>query len=172
MPMARAPFPRRVPTALRRFLRDQRGAVLVEFAISLPLMLLVFAVIIEGSRMMLSYQSAIAGVRDATRFLSRVAPADICTIGGSVAGYEEQLALIVGESLSGRSVFPQAVTVDDVTSALACVEGDYRYSPAGVASVTAELTISFPFAGIFTFLGQERPELTATVTDSARIYGS
>ena len=38
-----------------RFSKEESGAALVEFAILLPMMLLVFAVIIEGGRLMWSY---------------------------------------------------------------------------------------------------------------------
>lgn len=61
-----------------RFLRDEDGVALVEFAVVLPMMLLVLAIIFEGTRLLLSYQAAISGVRDATRFLSRVVPATVC----------------------------------------------------------------------------------------------
>ena len=59
---------------LLRLARNDDGVAIVEFAIALPMMLLVFAVIIEGSRLMIAYQSTIAGVRDATRYLSSVLP--------------------------------------------------------------------------------------------------
>jgi len=154
------------------FARDERGAALVEFAIILPMMLLIFAVIIEGSRMMISFQAAISGVRDATRYLSRVAPVDICSSGGSVAGYSNQLQTIVSQGISGNSVFPTSVTVNFVTPSFSCVAGTYRISPAGVAQVTANVTITFPFAGLFTLNGGNLPQITTNVTDAARIFGT
>lgn len=154
------------------FARDERGAALVEFAIILPMMLLLFAVIIEGSRMMISFQAAISGVRDATRYLSRVAPVDICSSGGSVAGYSTQLQTIVSQGISGNSVFPTAVTVNFVTPSFSCVAGTYRVSPAGVAQVTANVTITFPFAGLFPLTGGNLPQITTNVTDAARIFGT
>ncbi|MBV1867312.1 MAG: pilus assembly protein [Marinosulfonomonas sp.] len=157
----------------RSFMREERGAALVEFAIILPMMLLIFAVIIEGSRMMISFQAAISGVRDATRYLSRVAPVDICsTSGGSVASYSAQLHTIVSQGISGNSVFPTAVTVNFVTPSFNCVAGTYRVNPAGVAQVTANVTITFPFAGLFTLNGQNLPQITTNVTDAARIFGT
>lgn len=166
--------PRHIPFVrrLRRFLGAEEGAALVEFAIALPTMLLLFAVIIEGSRMMLSYQSAIAGVRDAVRYMSRVVPADICARGTSVAGYSTQLLSMVRDSRAGTSVFPDAVTVTAVTPSYACVSGSYRAGTVAVMSVTAELTMSFPFAGVFDLVGATRPDLTTTVTDRARVIGS
>ena len=157
---------------MRRFARTEDGAALVEFAICLPMMLLVFAVIVEGSRLMLSFQSAISGVRDATRYLARVVPSNVCSTGGTLSGYAAQLQTIVSQSTSGASVFPSAVTVNSVTPSLTCVAGTYRVSPAPVAQVTANVTITFPFAGIFTLVGGSLGQITTNVTDSSRIFGT
>ena len=115
---------------LQMFLRNERGAALVEFAIILPMMLIIFAVIVEGSRMMISYQSAISGVRDATRYLSRAVPADVCTTGAPISGYTTQVQTIVGQSTTGNSVFPSYITINSVTPAYTCIVGTYRISPA------------------------------------------
>ena len=157
---------------IHRFRREEDGAALVEFAIVLPMMLLVFAVIIEGSRLMIGFQSAIGGVRDATRYLARVVPADICATGGTVGGYAAQLQIIVGQSVTGGAIFPSGVTVNSVTPTLACVAGVYRVSPAPVASVTANVTITFPFAGIFGLNGGTLAPIVTNVSDSARVFGS
>jgi Flp pilus assembly protein TadG len=155
-----------------RLARSEDGAALVEFAIVLPMMLVVFAVIVEGSRLMISFQSAIAGVRDATRFLARVVPADICTSGGSVSGYTAQLTTIVRQSVSGQSAFPSAVTVNSVTPSLTCVSGSYRISPAPVASVTASVTVTFPFSAVFGFFGAAPGPVTTTVQDMSKVFGT
>jgi Flp pilus assembly protein TadG len=155
-----------------RFLRDEDGVALVEFAVVLPMMLLVLAIIFEGTRLLLSYQAAISGVRDATRFLSRVVPATVCASGGSVSGYAARLQTIVSQSMSGRQMMPTAVTVNSVTPSLSCVSGGYRINPAPVATVTASITITFPWAGVFTLTGGSAPTLTKTITDQARIFGT
>ncbi|MEE9427819.1 MAG: TadE/TadG family type IV pilus assembly protein [Paracoccaceae bacterium] len=156
---------------IRKFTRNQSGAALVEFAIILPMLLIIFAVIIEGSRLMISYQSAISGVRDATRYLSRVVSADICTTGASISGYTTQLQSIVGQSATGNSVFPSYVTINSVTPSYNCVAGTYRISPAPIAQVTANVSINFPFAGLFSLVGLTQGTITTNVTDSSRIYG-
>ena len=58
-----------------RFAEREDGAALVEFALLLPIFLLLFAMAVEGSRTFWSYQTAIAGVRDAARYVARAAPA-------------------------------------------------------------------------------------------------
>lgn len=157
---------------LRRFGRDESGVALVEFAVVLPMMLLVFAVIIEGSRMMLSYQSAINGVRDATRYLARVVDADACTKLPSVSGYAAKLKTLVVQGTTAKSVFPSSVTVGTVTPSYRCVTGSYRGGAVPVAQVTAVLTVNFPFEGLFRLAGGSRPTLTTSVTDQARVFGS
>jgi Flp pilus assembly protein TadG len=157
---------------ITRFRRADDGVALVEFAVVLPMMILVFAVIIEGSRLMLAYQAAIAGVRDAARYLARVVPSDVCATGGSVSGYATTLRTIVATSTSGTSVLPTSVTVNSVTPTLACVAGTYRVSPAPVATVTASITVAYPFAGVWGLFGASLPTKTTTVTDRARVFGS
>lgn len=157
---------------IRSFTAETSGAALVEFAIMLPMMLLLFAVIIEGGRLMWSYQSVNAGVRDATRYLARIAPGDICDSGGSVVGYTSELEAIVRETSDGSAIFPSGITVNSVTPALNCIAGTYRVSPAPVVQVTASVTITFPFSGVFTLSGQTLGTLTKTVSDQSRVYGT
>jgi len=155
-----------------RFHGDQSGAALVEFALILPIMLLMFAVIIEGARLMWSYQSVAAGVRDATRYLARVAPVDICTVGRSVTAYTSDLETIVRSGKSGYSIFPTGISVNSVTPSLTCVVGTYRVSPAPVVQVSASLTVTFPFVGIFSFNGESISTVTTTIRDQNRVFGS
>lgn len=156
---------------LRRFARSEDGAALVEFAMVLPMMLLVFAIIIEGGRMLISYQSAIAGVRDATRYLSRVAPSNACTA-GAVAGHTGKLTSIVTTTVANTPVFDSSVTINSVTPSSAPGTGTYRVSPVCVASVTANVTIDFPLGSVFGIFGVSIPSVTTNVADSARIYGT
>lgn len=155
-----------------RFVRDQSGVVLVEFAVVLPMMLVVFAVIIEGSRLMMSYESAITGVRDATRYLARITDAGVCTSGGTVTGRAATLKTLIQNGQTGGTIFAPNVTIGTVTPSYRCVTGTYRNGPVPVAQVTAQVTIIFPFGNIFSLVGGSLPTLTTTVTDQARIYGS
>ncbi len=156
------------------FSNCQSGAALVEFAIALPLLLLLFATIIEGGRMMWSYQTAAAGVRDAARYLARVAPQDICATGGSVSGYSATLLNIVRNANDGTALFPGGITITGVSPSLICVtSGNLRNSPTPVVQVTADLTITFPFAAVFGFAGgSDLTTLNTTITDQSKVYGS
>ena len=162
----------RAARALARFVRDEAGVALVEFAVVLPMMLLVFAVIIEGSRTMLSYQSAINGVRDATRYLARTVNSDVCTTSASVTSYATQLRTLVVQGVTAKSVFPPSVTIGAVTPSYRCVIRTYRGGTVAVAQVTAVITVTFPFSGLFSLVGISRPVLVTSVTDQARVYGS
>lgn len=162
----------RLTHILRCFGRRQDGAALVEFGILLPVLLLLFAVTIESARTFWAYQATISGVRDATRYLARIAPLNICTSGGSLNGFAGQVTAIVEQNAAGTSFFPASITVNSVTPSHSCVAGTYRVSPAPVATVTANITIAFPFSGIFTLNGGTLTTKTTTVTDQARIFGT
>jgi Flp pilus assembly protein TadG len=153
------------------FRSDDSGVALVEFAILLPMLLLVFAVIVEGGRMMWSYQAAAAGVRDASRYLARRASPSICDSGGSVASFNPALLEIVRNSISGEALFPSSITVNSVTPTLTCVAGTLRVSPTPMVNVSASLTITFPFSGVFELAGGSRPTITTTISDQNKVYG-
>lgn len=157
---------------LSRLGRDDRGAALVEFAILLPMMLLLFAVTIEGGRLFWSYQATIAGVRDASRYLARVAPSDLCASGGSLAGYTAQLETIVRTRASGAAVFPTGISVTSVTPTFTCGASTFRNGAPAIASVRADLQVTFPFAGVFGLFGQELNTIDTFVVDQNRVYGT
>lgn len=163
--------PKRLFHWLRRFHRDESGVAIVEFAILLPMLLLIFAVIIEGGRMMWSYQAVSAGVRDASRYLARVAPSTICTEGGAVGGFSGELLTIVSKASDGETLFPSSITVNSVTPSLTCIAGTFRNGPAPIVTVSANLTITFPFSGLFVLAGGSRPTINTTIRDRNKVYG-
>lgn len=160
---------RALHTTLWRFMRNRDGAVLVEFALTLPLMLLFFAIIMESARTFWSYQMVIAGVRDASRYVARAAPRDICTNGGSLAAYTTQATNIVKQNRAGNGVMPATVTVNTVSPSLKCVAGSYR-NGAAIARVQATITVQYPLGFLFGWHGNEVGFATATVVDESRIY--
>lgn len=157
---------------LNRFRKDDDGAALVEFALLLPSLLLFLALTVEGGRTFWSYQTTVSGVRDAARYLSRVAPANICATGGSVAAWDAKLLQIVRDSHDGKSLFPSDVSIHSVSGALACPAGSYRGGSAGVATVTAQLDIDYPFAGLFTLVGMTLDPVRTSISDAARVLGT
>ena len=160
------------PPFLRRFRRDDDGAALVEFALILPVMVLFFAVAIEGSRMMWSYQATIAGVRDATRFLGRSVQTDVCAKGASLAGWEARVTQIVRDTTDGSALFPASISIDRVVPTLTCFGGNFHLATTPVATVTADLTITWPFADVLSFFGATLPTTRTQVADTGRIFGA
>lgn len=161
-----------VRVALARLKRSDDGTALVEFGMILPMILIVFAVTIEGSRLFWSYQATIAGVRDAVRYVGRSAQTDICENGGNLNDWSETLAEIVRETSTGSALFPSSITVNSVDATLTCVTGNYRLLNTPIVTVTAVLHITYPFQSIFDFVGAPLLDATTYVTDSSRIFGA
>lgn len=157
---------------LRRFRGDESGAALVELALVLPITCLLFAVIIESGRMFWSYQAAIAGVRDAARYVARVVPSDICDAAGQFSGYATGVDDIVRNSVDGNALFPSGITIGIVTPTLDCVPGTYRIATVPVVRVTATLNITFPFADMLAFGGHVQNAITTSIYDEHRAYGT
>lgn len=158
-------------TRLKRFQSDTRGAALVEFAAVLPFMLLMFVFIVEGTRLIWTHQLVVSGVRDGARYVARIAPRDVCSTTNSIAPFTGTLANIVSQSSTAANILPGSVTVNNVTGTLTCVNGITRINPAGVATVTADISIQYPFAMVFSLFGNAPQTLTYTVSDMARIHG-
>lgn len=156
-----------------RFWRREEGAILVEFAVSLPLILILALLSVESMRLFWSYQAVIAGVRDATRYLARIAPADLCTTGGSVTGYATQLETIVETTIAGSALFPAGVTVTSLTPSHTCVTSlSLRQASVPVATVSANVSITMPFSQILRVIGAAPVAvINTTVRDQARVYG-
>jgi len=156
----------------KRWRRDDDGAALVEFALALPMILVMFAVMIEGSRLFWSYQATIAGVRDAARYVGRSVQTNICADGGSLAGWSGTLEGIVRETSTGSALFPSSITVSSVDASLQCFSGNFRLAETPIVTVTAVLNITYPFESVFEWAGIELLTTTTTVTDSSRIFGA
>ncbi|WBL34351.1 TadE/TadG family type IV pilus assembly protein [Sedimentimonas flavescens] len=160
---------------LSSFGKGEDGAQLVEFAIVLPMMLLVFAVIIEGARMMRTYQAVSSGVRDAARYVARVAPANICVDTGSaqskIATYDAELKNIVEKSQFDNVLFPSGATINTVSSTVTCPTGTFAGYPPAIVQVTASMTLTFLFDDVFKLIGGSLDTLNTTVVDQSRVYG-
>lgn len=162
---------RHISARTRKTCAEEDGAVIVEFAILLPILLVTFALIAEGGRLFWAYQNAITGVRDVARYVGRIAPSDMCAASPSAAIGD--YSGIVTAELAGLS--ETGITVSMASLSLECVgaAGDYRVSPAPVAVVTADLTINnLPFAPLFQLVGATAlTQIDTSITDRSRIFG-
>lgn len=161
---------------MHRFLRDERGAVLVEFVITLPLMILFFAIIVETARIFWSYQLAISGVRDATRYMSRVIPQNSCTVVGGydMTAHNTTVTDIVTKDRRWPlgNMFPTSITVNSVTPTLDCsATGTYRNGIPPIVTVTANFTVRFPMSFAWDYFGDGLSTGVANVSDQARVFG-
>jgi hypothetical protein len=164
-------------TLLHRFGRTQDGTALVEFALSLPLILVVSYGTIDSMRLFWSYQAAVAGVRDAARYVARVAPDDICTSGaslaGELAGRGVVPATIIDSAIGGGALYTGGVTIGNVSATITCVSSlGLRQAVVPVARISADLSIVMPFTGILTLVGGAGfGTLTTTIVEDARVFG-
>lgn len=168
---------------IKDFRKDTSGVALVEFAIFLPIFVLALAVVVEGSRIFFSYQGAIVGVRDATRYLARTAPGDICSVWGNSGLIEAEdssiqaaLVAIIDEAMDNeQDELPDEVLRGTVAASWVCEAPPsgfvYRQTLVPMAQVSAEFTILLPLGSIFDLNGITLPTINHTVTDRSRIFG-
>lgn len=160
--------------------RGEGGATAVEFTILLPVMLVTFAAIVEGSRIYWNYQGAVVGVRDAARYLARTTNNDVCPGGAStgtpIAGGVAVVTPIMSRNIDtdGNGLFPAAVTLS-TTTPLSATYDCIPVTGVGivpVAVVAATVEIQLPFSTLFDLFGNfPNGVMTSTITDQSRIYG-
>lgn len=158
---------------IRTFRQAEHGAALVEFGLSLPLILVVSYGLIDSMRLFWSYQATIAGVRDATRYLARMAPGDICDSGPAIATFEPRLLAIVDSTIGGDGITPPGISITGLSATLDCVNGlNLRQPVVPVATVTADLRMEMPFTGVLTLIGGAGwGTITTAVQEQARVHG-
>jgi Flp pilus assembly protein TadG len=152
-----------------RFTADERGAAMIEFAVAVPLMLLMFSFVIEGTRLLWTHQVVVSGVRDVARYVSRVERRDVCTSGGTIdaSGFSARVA----QSFYSQSIMPGSATVGPVTlSAPVCHTG-LRLDQVAVVTVAATISVDHPLGGLFGLFGVALAPLEYTVAEEARVQG-
>ncbi len=127
----------------------QRGVALVEFALVLPLLLLLLFGITETARAMFEYDSLVKATRGAARYLSTAAPGDATTraVAACLAVYAQTDP--GGQvSCSGTPLAPgldaSMVRICDSADASAC-PGDGPYALAGGIDLVAVKIVGYTF---------------------------
>lgn len=162
---------------LTRFRRSEDGAALVEFAISLPLILAVSYGMIDSMRLFWTYQAAVAGVRDAARYVARVAPDDICATGDDLGTYLSDRSIapvtIIDSTIDGGALYTAGVTFSNVAVDVTCVDTlGLRQAEVPVVRVSADFSIVMPFTEVLTLIGGAGfGTLTTTIIEDARVFG-
>lgn len=162
-----------IRSRIQGFRHAEHGAALVEFAISLPLILVVSYGLIDSMRLFWSYQATIAGVRDASRYIARVAPGDLCDIGANLSSFEPRLLAIVDGTIGGGGIAPAGISITGLSATLDCIDDlGLRQADVPIATISAELSMNMPFSGILTVLGGTGwGTLTTEVREQSRVYG-
>ena len=169
---------------ISRFARREDGVALVEFALLLPIFLLAFFVIVEFGRTFFSYQGALAGVRDATRFAARTLDHQICdgqlhgagaTVSiGTAAAPDATYQIIERNLLNEVDLLPTNVRIVQTSTSYRCVvtPGAYREAEVPIAWVAARIEIVLPLGQVLELNGRPLIQnITTDVTDESRIYG-
>ena len=155
---------------IRNFRRDERGGAIAEFLLGLIPLVLAFGLIFEFGRAFWSHQAVIKGVRDATRYLTRVEdPND------PNAQAVAQNLMLTGQQADGGtprwgsgSEPPMVVQVDAIAN-----NGAFHGPPTiQVVNVAANVELDLPLGDIFAlFGGQGLGTINYSVGDRARHYG-
>jgi Flp pilus assembly protein TadG len=154
-----------------RLIDDDRGGAIAEFMLGLVPLVFALALIFEFGRAFWSHQAVIKGVRDATRYLTRVEdPSD------PAAQTVAQRLLLTGQQAAGGvqrwssgSAAPMAVSITAIPNA----GGTFR-GPATIrmVNVAANVELQLPMSGVFTlFGGAPLGVVTYSVGDTGRHYG-
>jgi hypothetical protein len=158
-------------STLKRMMGDERGGAIAEFMLGMVPLVIAFALIFEFGRAFWSHQAAIKGVRDATRYLTRVEnPAD------PAAQEVAQRLLLTGQQAPGGTARwssgdapPMEVSIAEVDNA----DGTFR-GPATIriVNVAANVELQLPLGDVFAlFGGAGLGVVTYAVGDTARHYG-
>lgn len=142
---------------LRQLHRAEDGAATVEFTIVFFFLLLpLFVGIAEFGRALWQHQAVTKGVRDATRYLTRVEdPND--------AGAQSRASSLAAYGTLTGGALPEGWSIDITTSSPG---GDFRREPL-IVTVTASVALDLwmlPAVGL-------DPGITLTIRDQARHYG-
>jgi hypothetical protein len=155
----------------KRLLTDDRGGAIAEFMLGLVPLVLALALIFEFGRAFWSHQAVIKGVRDATRYLTRVEdPSDPAAqeVAQSLLLTSQQAPGGV-ERWSSGSEPPMVVSIAAIPNA----GGTFR-GPATIqmVHVAANVELQLPMGGVFTlFGGSPLGVVTYSVGDTGRHYG-
>ncbi|WP_245430052.1 TadE/TadG family type IV pilus assembly protein [Mesorhizobium sp. WSM3859] len=156
---------------IRRFTRDDDGAILVEMTLVTPFVLLLSAGVFEFSNILNTRMLLDAGVKDAARYMARCS-----SDWNTCSGYATNLA--VNGAITGGSARVPGWTTGQVTitkslsiPATDPATGTELYLSPTTNVEVAQVSTTFPYAnlGLWSYLGF--PQLNLTVVHQERIFG-
>jgi Flp pilus assembly protein TadG len=150
----------------RRMLRCERGDPIVEFTLVLPLMLILGFGVMEVARILWYQHSITKGVRDGTRYLTRV-PMD----SGGACGTVPTAAVTTATGLALNGAYWGAPDPDTIAVTLTPVNHGGAFNgpdPLCMVRMTAQVPVNFPILNAFVETG---PLVTFTISNEARHIG-
>jgi Flp pilus assembly protein TadG len=157
----------------RRALSCERGAAAAEFAMVLPLLLILLFAFYEAGRLFWNYHIVSASARDAARFAARLS----INCPGSLSSVDEtrvkQLARTGIPASGGTPLIPGWSSDSSITVQVTCVPntgGAYEGRYEGMAEIpTIKVTASAPYSILFgTFFPDVN--LTSVSTANAQVW--
>jgi len=154
----------------KRLITDDRGGAIAEFMLGLVPLVLALALIFEFGRAFWSHQAVIKGVRDATRYLTRVEdPSDPTAqdVARSLLLTSQQAGGV--QRWSSGSEPPMEVSITEIDN----TSGTFR-GPATIriVNLAANVELQLPMGGVFAlFGGSPLGVVTYSVGDTGRHYG-
>jgi Flp pilus assembly protein TadG len=152
-----------IQRARLRFIRDRKGAAVVEFALVAPFLIFLMCGMTEFANAMRQYHVMEKGVRDAGRYLARV-PMTGCVVTGGATTAARNLA-ITGRTSGGTPVLSTWSNVNTVSISVAeCVDNSSSAYRGHAQVPVIQVQASAPYAdlGLLTVLGIGTINLQAT----------
>lgn len=146
-----------------RFVKDRRGAAVIEFSLLAPLLIFMMCGMAEFANAMRQYHVMEKGVRDAGRYLARV-PMTGCAVSGSATLAARNLA-ITGRTSGGTALLPNWTDVNTVAVTVAqCVDNSGAAYRGRTQMPVVQVQARAPYAdlGLLTILGLGAINLEAT----------
>ena len=156
---------------LKRLIREDRGAAIVEATIVLPLLLTLGFGVLQFSNAFYDHQQITTGIRDAARYLARVPNPN----NGAAQANAQNLAVYGNIGGTGPARVP-AWTIGQVTPTITTVANPSAATgnltlrgPDPLTIIVVSAAVPYPGLGFLTYLGLASP--TINITHSERWIG-
>lgn len=151
----------------RFFRKEKSGTALVEFSLLLPLLVSIFAGIVEFGNILQQYHVANKGVKSAARYMARVAGDGSCPIGNGWTTNEGD-AKYLAQHGSFEATEPFLLSnwqnANQITITVTCIDnisGGFRGNEQ-IPTVTVSTSFDYADIGLLSFLPGNGVTITAT----------
>lgn len=166
------------PGWTKKFLLSEKGAAAVEFAITAPVLVIMFAGFMEFANLLYQQQQLEKSVRDAARYLSYYSsatwtssPGTICS-SGSPTTYEQAAENLIlyaspctGSNPIVNGMTASQITITSGTATVTAPQGTTSGSSCSMSIPTVTVSVSTPYSdviGLLSLLGMSNFTLTTS----------